>query len=1350
MNPFLPSLKICRATALTVLLTVPAGAQLFDNLQTLSNRVSVGNPRYEQDVWGEWDYLNENPKGLATSDFDGDGHADWVVSRLDGRLVFAYGKGDGTFDLASPFPTPAGTFRQLLAADLNGDAKPDLAGCDPFTGTVYLFVNNGTRSWAQPLTLAAWEGARNLASGDFDGDGVADLIVAGPDRNQAYDWVKHEPILPPPPGPQPAHGVAFYRGLGGGAFAAPTYVPALATVGEASYDREESFPRPIYSLKTWRPAGTNRDRLVAAHALSGVVTVLGHEGAGGLKALQTLQSHGKGIRALALGPLYHGVASGVPDLVVANRDAGFAEVFRGDDPLGFASSPSATYSIPLGPRALELADLNRNGWLDLIVAQREGHKLTVWNNSGDGHLALASETATGWSPREMVQADFDEDGRTDFAVLNRDSADVSILLADKGAGPARTGFQALDQIYPTPGDVAQLAVQDLNGDGRADVLQLHRQAGEVSIRLSLPGGKLGPASFFKMGARPESLSLSDANNDGKPDLVTTNVGDALGGLYTVRLADGAGSFGPPVTYRPPVNQSQFFPHPSASLPAGVTSPLDYPSLFSVLSVDLDGDGIKDLIAGYYDCRGAVFKGRGDGTYVTPPRDDVFQLAYESRFMVYGDFDQDGDQDIAVCSWTGAVVVLENTGNFFRTNPALPQFIRHDYPISSQAAGARELVARDFDGDGDLDLVSASGEGVLVLLGRAGATFERKTFPSPRPDGAPVLTVPGLTFPVQTMAWGRFDANDSYDLATICQDDGCLRISTYDKNNPSFFGEALVVDCPQTDYLQTGDVDGDGLTDLVGTGAVLWVALSGHAAGATPPLAEDSARPPPIPGLVINEILANNDNILINLAGDPSGFARPSFFGKAEDCVELYNGSAEDLSLAGWKLTYTADDVSQVFLLPAETIPAGGFRVILCYDKPRTGEPWRSGFTLAKEGGVLRLSRPAGETADAVTYPALGSDQSYARFSDGDVSWHLSDLPNPGFPNASGAPVEPKAKLNGIDLAEFVVNRRVRFYATATDDLGVVGMTIRWRQIGQKGPFRKVVLYDDGLQGDGGRLDGVFSGVFTEAPEAGTPVEFYLEGEDLSGSLTRLPGPPPDASDESGPTPLYTLTMPGSVPAPTAGLEISEMMPAGSTLADPTGVPANWVEIRNTSGASLSLDGIELADSLFDGGARAVFPEGLSLAPGEHRLVWARPLALAGVLSGDLKLSSGGEELALVRRDAAGSQQLLSYFQAGAVPRGLSAARVGAGGPVLVLPPTPGTLNVRPQTLVPVTFPGADGFHVGLVYPTAKGVVPAVEWNHGLAPENWFPLDLLPGDGYERLFDEAQPERVLQRFFRLKP
>src|SRR6185503_3913390 len=122
-------------------------------------------------------------------------------------------------------------------------------------------------------------------------------------------------------------------------------------------------------------------------------------------------------------------------------------------------------------------------------------KIQAYRNV-QGQLVLSTEAPVGRSPREIALADFNNDQCGDFVVVNRESFDVSVLL---GCGADAVGFQKLDQTYPVDGEVAGLLVVDLNRDGRADVLQLHRASSEISVRLSGPTGLLSVPVFFPTG-----------------------------------------------------------------------------------------------------------------------------------------------------------------------------------------------------------------------------------------------------------------------------------------------------------------------------------------------------------------------------------------------------------------------------------------------------------------------------------------------------------------------------------------------------------------------------------------------------------------------------------------------------------------------------------------------------------------------------------------------------------------------------------------------------------------------------------------------------------------------------------
>lgn len=305
-------------------------------------------------------------------------------------------------------------------------------------------------------------------------------------------------------------------------------------------------------------------------------------------------------------------------------------------------------------------------------------------------VAFRSVSWTG----EFWPGDFDGDGDTDLAVRDPSSQRLAILPG--------IGDGSFDDPIVSATDGWPLAVGDLNGDGRLDVIA---QAG--STVGALPGngdGTLGAPRTI-LSASVEFARPADIDGDGVPDVVIGEQGDSL------HVVPGNGDF----TFDPPVTMV------TGTWPHGATV------------ADLDEDGRPDVaVAHRYDRRLVLFMNRG-GLLFT--RVDI-PVDYSSTDVTARDLNEDGDLDLIVSvrgpsddgPWEfGAVYVYNGNGDGAFDGPEV-------YPTAN---GPHSVVVGDFTHDGRLDLATSDGfqylldntcgesvgpETVSILPGRSDGTF----------------------------------------------------------------------------------------------------------------------------------------------------------------------------------------------------------------------------------------------------------------------------------------------------------------------------------------------------------------------------------------------------------------------------------------------------------------------------------------------------------------------------------------------------------------------------------------------------------------------------------------------------
>ena len=122
---------------------------------------------------------------------------------------------------------------------------------------------------------------------------------------------------------------------------------------------------------------------------------------------------------------------GFPDLAVtASTDRLVVRIINKGTPAVAGptfNQPSTAYATGVEPIALASADINRDGFQDLVVVNKVNETVTVYLGYGDG-TAVASETyPVGNAPQSVAVGDFNGDGWPDLAVANSGDDTVTIL-----------------------------------------------------------------------------------------------------------------------------------------------------------------------------------------------------------------------------------------------------------------------------------------------------------------------------------------------------------------------------------------------------------------------------------------------------------------------------------------------------------------------------------------------------------------------------------------------------------------------------------------------------------------------------------------------------------------------------------------------------------------------------------------------------------------------------------------------------------------------------------------------------------------------------------------------------------
>lgn len=166
-------------------------------------------------------------------------------------------------------------------------------------------------------------------------------------------------------------------------------------------------------------------------------------------------------------------------------------------------------------------------------------------------------------------------------------------------------------------------------------------------------------------------------------------------------------------------------------------------------------------------------------------------------------------------------------------------------------------------------------------------------------------------------------------------------------------------------------------------------------------------------LKINEWMASNPTT--------SGILDP-VDSQTDDWIELYNPTANPISLDGWALSDDPTDPFKSTFLPGFTIPANGHLLIWADNEPLQNDPGpnqyvHASFKLSSTGESIILTAPDGSQIDRVDYAEQTSNIVKLRRPDGSSTIGFSATPTPGAANpiSSPQPVSVTASLSGDEF-----------------------------------------------------------------------------------------------------------------------------------------------------------------------------------------------------------------------------------------------------------------------------------------------------------------------------------------------
>jgi gliding motility-associated-like protein len=327
---------------------------------------------------------------------------------------------------------------------------------------------------------------------------------------------------------------------------------------------------------------------------------------------------------------------GKSDVATASNKATTVRVLRntstGAGNINFANA--TTLNPATKTLRIRCGDLDGDGKPEVVLTEDgNGYRVFIYKNTstGPGNISFTGQSINiGKKATTPAIADLDGDGKPEVIVTNQDVNTITVLKNESTPGNVTLSPTPYSITIPGAATTDGLAVNDLNGDGRPEIVTGQYQTNFSNIFIvannSTPGTlSLTSVTTIPLNAAVKNIRIGDLDGDRKPDIAATL-------LLSSSIA---------VLHNTSSGNTLSFATPKSFVTVGIPVGLDFG--------DLDGDGKIDIsVVSINNKQMTVLNNTSTPGNITFTSSNV-PITYISRHTKIGDVDNDGKPDIVFAS-----------------------------------------------------------------------------------------------------------------------------------------------------------------------------------------------------------------------------------------------------------------------------------------------------------------------------------------------------------------------------------------------------------------------------------------------------------------------------------------------------------------------------------------------------------------------------------------------------------------------------------------------------------------------------------------------------------------------------